>query len=122
MVEYCCFCGIDMRLLPDKVTYTKDHLVPKCKGGNDSVDNKKTCCSDCNSEKGSRTLKQYVILLKKELKRLENHSLNYSKSLKRLIYITELKILNAGYWIEYTERLGLKLYKNKNTFDQWNGQ
>jgi len=119
MSEFCCYCGISMKKLPKGVTYTKDHLVPKCKGGNDSIQNKKPCCSDCNSEKGSRNLKQYIVHLNKELDRLKKHSINYSASLKHLIYITELKIFNAEYWLYYIETAGLKLYRNKEVFNQW---
>lgn len=33
---------------------TKDHIVPKCKGGLDIVDNYQTMCIDCNSKKGGK--------------------------------------------------------------------
>lgn len=117
--EFCCYCGINMKNLPEGVTYTKDHLVPKCKGGNDSIENKKPCCSDCNSEKGSRNLKQYLLFLNKEYNKLKQHELNYSQALKSLIYKIEIKIFNAEYWLYYTKTAGIKLYRNQQTYNQW---
>lgn len=32
---------------------TKDHIVPKSKGGHDSLDNYQTMCADCNVAKGN---------------------------------------------------------------------
>ncbi|WOX54845.1 MULTISPECIES: HNH endonuclease [unclassified Methanoculleus] len=35
-----------------EVMFTKDHIVPKCKGGPSSLENYQTMCEHCNSEKG----------------------------------------------------------------------
>ncbi len=37
------------------VLMTKDHIVPKSKGGRDTLENMQTMCSRCNSKKGSKT-------------------------------------------------------------------
>lgn len=47
-----------------EILMTKDHVVPKSNGGEDTLDNYVTCCQECNSQKGSmdidtfRNLKQ----------------------------------------------------------------
>jgi 5-methylcytosine-specific restriction endonuclease McrA len=40
-------------------TPTIDHIVPRCQGGSDDLDNLATCCSTCNSSKGGRTPEQW---------------------------------------------------------------
>lgn len=43
---------------------TKDHILPKVKGGENNVENYISCCNDCNLLKGSRTPKQFAKYLK----------------------------------------------------------
>ncbi len=38
------------------VLMTKDHLIPKSKGGSDSLQNYRVCCSPCNNLKGDSDL------------------------------------------------------------------
>lgn len=42
---YCRFCGITSRL-------TKDHYVPRSRGGSDHLSNLIILCHDCNRKKG----------------------------------------------------------------------
>lgn len=35
-----------------EVMFTKDHIVPKCKGGSSSIENYQTMCEHCNGAKG----------------------------------------------------------------------
>lgn len=37
----------------DEVLMTKDHIIPKSKGGHNSIRNYQTCCVNCNSDKSS---------------------------------------------------------------------
>lgn len=37
----------------NEVLMTKDHIIPRSKGGADHLDNYQTMCSPCNSKKGS---------------------------------------------------------------------
>lgn len=39
--------------LGEEVLFTKDHIVPKSKGGSDSLNNLQTMCTKCNGEKGN---------------------------------------------------------------------
>lgn len=39
----------------EEVLMTKDHIIPKARGGMDHLDNYQTMCHVCNEEKGSRT-------------------------------------------------------------------
>lgn len=55
----CQYCGSTRSL-------TIDHLVPKCKGGEDSWTNLTLACAVCNTRKGSRTPEQVGLKLKKK--------------------------------------------------------
>ncbi len=37
----------------EEVLFTKDHIIPRSKGGKDILENLQTMCSECNSEKGN---------------------------------------------------------------------
>ena len=37
----------------EEVLFTKDHVIPRSKGGSDYIDNLKTACYPCNSNKGN---------------------------------------------------------------------
>lgn len=38
----------------NEIMMTKDHIIPKSKGGQDHLDNYQTMCYDCNYEKGDK--------------------------------------------------------------------
>ena len=61
--NYCYYCN---EILTKK-TASRDHLLPRCKGGK-TKDNIVLCCKRCNSEKGSMTEDEYreYLLIKKE--------------------------------------------------------
>ena len=42
---------------------TRDHLVPKCRGGSYIPDNIVQACAGCNEEKGQLTSEEYLIVL-----------------------------------------------------------
>ena len=44
----------------DDVLMTKDHILPKSKGGMDCIDNMQTMCTICNSNKGNSVPDGYV--------------------------------------------------------------
>lgn len=53
----CQYCGSEQHL-------TLDHVIPSCMGGTNSWENLVTCCSKCNSLKGSKTLQELKWKLK----------------------------------------------------------
>lgn len=71
----CYICG--RKCLPigngntEDLSPTIDHVIPKSKGGTNELDNKKLCCSTCNSLKGNFTYsKELQSVIKNELKEL----------------------------------------------------
>lgn len=55
----CQYCGSTRSL-------TIDHLIPKCRGGEDSWTNLTLACAVCNTRKGSKTPEQVGLKLKKK--------------------------------------------------------
>ena len=60
----CHYCGITVRLYglsncckPDQAT--RDHAIPKARGGDDSIDNMVVSCRTCNCNKGSLTESEF---------------------------------------------------------------
>jgi len=50
----CAYCNKPLTLK----SITKDHVIPRCRGGKDSLLNVVACCSPCNGKKGDRTPKE----------------------------------------------------------------
>ncbi len=57
----CYYCGIEMRFFRDcsnnlipKNYCTKDHVLPRSKGGGHSMDNLVAACFECNVKKGDK--------------------------------------------------------------------
>lgn len=50
--ENCVYCG--------KPAETVDHIVPKCKGGQDVAENLVPCCKSCNSSKSKKDLADFL--------------------------------------------------------------
>lgn len=51
----CAYCGGHF---PNYHDLSRDHIVPKSRGGENSWMNSITACRECNSKKGNRTLKE----------------------------------------------------------------
>ena len=54
---HCIFCK---KHIKDALDLTIDHIVPKIKGGSDSIDNTALCCKNCNDEKGRLLLTDFI--------------------------------------------------------------
>jgi 5-methylcytosine-specific restriction endonuclease McrA len=51
----CQYCGRHRRTLGHREFLTRDHLLPLCRGGENTWDNVLTACTRCNHKKGNRT-------------------------------------------------------------------
>lgn len=50
--------------LPDEMEWPQvDHVVPRCKGGADPIDNLVLACGSCNARKGSRDYAEFLQIL-----------------------------------------------------------
>lgn len=58
----CYYCGVIMGKRKAKKP-TRDHVVPKFKGGTNKNSNIVWCCLDCNRSKGSLTLDEFRAVL-----------------------------------------------------------
>ena len=90
--KYCCYCG---KLLNQKdLDYTKEHLVPKSRGGNNSEINKKPCCKKCNNWRGNQTFEQFKTNVQRHL---------HNKILDRgyTLYDYQIMIENIQYWNDF---------------------
>ena len=68
----CQYCGKNDRPM------TVDHIVPRSHGGSDTWENLVCACSDCNNEKGNRTLHEAGMELIKKPKKPSFSSLLFS--------------------------------------------
>lgn len=56
-----------------EILFTKDHIIPKAKGGKNQLRNYQTMCEKCNKEKGSRLVwinPEHKIAIKKKIAKL----------------------------------------------------
>lgn len=59
MAAKCYYCGVPLTLK----SATKDHRIPRCRGGSDSIKNIVPACLACNQKKGWKTEQEYFALL-----------------------------------------------------------
>lgn len=55
----CCYCEISLT----KKNFTREHLLPRDRGGKNYKENIRPCCSKCNNEKGNLMLHTYIQML-----------------------------------------------------------
>lgn len=64
--DYTCqYCGIKQGNLPRGRRLSRDHIMPRSRGGKNTWDNVTTACSKCNHRKGNKTLKEAKMHLRK---------------------------------------------------------
>ena len=100
--KFCCYCG--KKINYTSKDYTKEHLVPKSKGGNNLSINKKTCCKTCNNWRGNQSLSQFKSIVKFHI----NSGLGF-KDLNILDLNTMIE--NIEYWEHYIKTSNNKLKK-----------
>lgn len=58
IVSECVYCGCAL----SEEDYTRDHVVPRCRGGQNAQANLAPACRTCNGEKGPLTASEYLSL------------------------------------------------------------
>jgi 5-methylcytosine-specific restriction endonuclease McrA len=51
----CSYCGSSL----DEVTFTLDHIIPRCEGGGNERENLTVACADCNRSKSAKPLSEW---------------------------------------------------------------
>ena len=94
----CQYCG----KRPPEIILEVDHIIPRIKGGTDTIENLITACKECNSGKGKHNLKEVPKSAKISSKELEEKSkqLNalyeYQQEVA-MFFESNIEELN-GYW------------------------
>lgn len=55
--QYCFYCE---KIIESSADLTKDHIIPKSKGGSNKKNNIVISCKHCNNSKASRTLQEFM--------------------------------------------------------------
>lgn len=72
--DKCCYCD---RVFDKRNKATKEHIVPKSKGGNSTLKNLKPCCFECNSLRSNLNHDEFKAVVRL-LKRLMKKTLTYT--------------------------------------------
>lgn len=81
--DKCCYCNRPFR---EGLEGTKEHIIPKSKGGTNKLKNLKPCCFECNQLKSNLDLKQFKTTVWNVIKILDGR---YSLSLEDLKTVYE---------------------------------
>jgi 5-methylcytosine-specific restriction endonuclease McrA len=64
--KWCCYCDVELSLAYEgkqtATSRTRDHVVPRSRGGSEGPSNKVHCCSACNSAKGVLSLLEFLLV------------------------------------------------------------
>lgn len=96
----CAYCGHPLTLN----SVTKDHVVPRSKGGKDDLLNVVACCTPCNGKKADKTVAEAGLKLRVQPRHLTNDE-KLSVLLKCQGDAIERKVWNG--WLEET---GMSLF------------
>lgn len=73
--RHCPYCGVTMnrdRGWNSSQEPSRDHRVPRSRGGSDAPENIIVCCRRCNEEKGSLTAEEYMAVRRGLASRLDH--------------------------------------------------
>jgi HNH endonuclease len=103
----CCYCKCPI-LYTSKLT--KEHLIPRSRGGNNKPANIRDCCDSCNQDRQNRSYAEWI-------RRLEERTyfLKHPESLK----VTEARLASAKEWRLYVLAAGYRLYKSEGDFRKY---
>jgi 5-methylcytosine-specific restriction endonuclease McrA len=63
---HCAYCG-KLLEIKNQHDWTIDHIIPRSKGGSNSIDNCLLACRSCNSSKGSKNLEEFRKYLQRKV-------------------------------------------------------
>lgn len=75
----CCYCE---RIFDDKLIRTKEHIVPKSKGGKNNLNNLIFACYECNNLRNNMNFiefKNYIKLILENNKSIKLKSYSYNR-------------------------------------------
>ncbi len=99
--ERCAYCNSRLTLR----TTTKDHVVPRCKGGKDDLLNVVASCRSCNGIKADRTLSESGLQLRSDV---ELRHLNDDEKLSVLLKTHDAVERRA--WLDYFKKSGISIF------------
>lgn len=100
----------------DGTLITKDHIVPKSKGGKNRVDNMQPMCEPCNKEKGAKypgLEKEYIVGRTKE-----GHEIVFSTMEKVVCHIVSSRMNNKhtrGEWAKKAVQVTMEIFNALET-------
>lgn len=95
----CQYCGVKLTM----GSGTRDHVIPTCKGGPNTLTNVVAACKSCNGKKDNKTPEQAGMTL-----RTKPRALTEEEKLKCLI--KSFKSKERGVWLDCLKELGLQLW------------
>lgn len=100
--EHCAYCNCRLTLR----SVTKDHVVPRCKGGKDVLTNVVACCRTCNGKKADKTVAEAGIALREGV---ELRHLTDDEKLSVLLK-TGADAVERKAWIGFLKSSGITLF------------
>lgn len=90
--ERCAYCGKKLSL----GMVTKDHVIPRCRGGRDDLLNVVAACSSCNAKKADKTPKEAGLTLRTEPRHLNDEEklgviLKFNTAVERRAWLSCMK-------------------------------
>lgn len=63
----CYYCRIALAGDPNVPQPEADHVVPRCRGGPDHIDNRVLTCAPCNNRKGTKSVEEFIFQRAREV-------------------------------------------------------
>jgi len=106
--KYCYYCGHLLERGNPRYRPTKDHIIPKIKGGTDRVINLVDSCAGCNSLKGSLLPSEFLDFLTERTNKGYGH--NFATVDDLMVILPNVKKVIS----ERVEVHGIKLFRELN--------
>lgn len=82
----CVYCG---KHIDEGIELTLDHVHPTELGGSNEAENLVTCCKQCNSAKGKKTIRQFLAYLRSKGVNVDRLAAKIRNHVARKIYIVK---------------------------------